>query len=106
MKVCQRTVYTVHKEIYKFELNEETLGQIQDYANFAYNKRTGEEDITDITEQEVIDIIENKVDYTTDNRRVARIATAINDYFWDCDYEDEYVCVDDTAPWVDEVVIE
>lgn len=98
-KVCTREVYTIHKEIYSFELNKDTIREIQDYANSPWMVEHYGNEIKDLTEQEVIDIFNNNCDYT--KPRVERLADAISSYLWDCEYEDEYVCVDDTAPWED-----
>ena len=95
-KVCTREVYTIHKEIYRFELNQNAIREIQDYANMPW---LDEDIIENVTEQEIIDIFNHNCDYA--NPRVARLADAISSYFWECEYEDEYVCVDDAAPWED-----
>ena len=98
-KVCKREVYTIHKETYRFEITPDVLKELERYI--WTNDNPNYEKVTNITEEEVINAITNNWDMQ--NERMAFIADAVNSYFWDSDYDDEYICVDDTSPWEDSV---
>lgn len=103
---CRRVVYTTHREVYEFEINKETLKDITNYANSPYLvDKTGTK-LEPVTAQEVIDIVTCKICPSDRSSREARIADAINDYLWDCEYEDEYCQVDDSIPWEDSIIYE
>ena len=98
-KVCKRQVYTIHKETYTFEITPDALKELERYI--WTNDNPNYEKVTNITEEEVINAITNNWDMQ--DTRMSLIADAVNSYFWDSDYDDEYICVDDTSPWEDSV---
>lgn len=99
-KIARREVYTIHMEIYEFEITPETVKTIEDNYN-SYNLNRPK--LENLTEQEVIDSFKWKD--VMANSREAQICDAVNNYFWDeCDYEDEFICVDDTQPFNDYIV--
>lgn len=104
MKRIVRKVYTIHEEKYSFELTPETIKEIERYANYPWNvEKWGE--IKDITEEEIISLFgQNRKSPILMNTREARICDALDSYLWDQDYEDEYICNDDGAPWEDEII--
>lgn len=100
MKQLRRTVYTMHSETYKMDLTPETIERVKQLT-----RRPWLEDIEigEITEQDIINGFNGDYDYANDHRMCA-IADAVFELMWDCDYNDEYLDIDDREPFEDEVI--
>lgn len=99
MKQLRRTVYTMHSETYHMDLTPENIAKVKELTQKPWFKDI---EIGEITEQDIINGFNGDYDYN--DSRMNAIADAVFELIWDCDYEDEYLDIDDREPFEDEVI--